>query len=186
MIDCKKTQKKALEDWEKKVNYHFDFTNYEVGMWVWLQESQLDETKGNKGEWTYLGPYIIHRKLAHDVFILHELSGVVIKGHIHRLRLFFYRPENQTLKTSLDPRYRRTMMENDQDRLDIAQSNMIQVLEDLQPVSYSLIWDLQVVNWHDRIALPITIQDTPKWFFFYSSFSFAFPSFSLCQNNPET
>ena len=101
---------RAIQDWEKCYNHKFDFSDYEEGMWVWLRESQLDETKGNKGEGTYSGPYIIHEKRPNGSFVLRELSGAVIKGHVnvHRLRLFFYRPDNQTLKTDLTPRFRRT------------------------------------------------------------------------------
>ncbi len=101
---------RAIQDWERRVNYRFDFSDYEEGMWVWLRESQLDETKGNKGDWTYSGPYIVHKKLPHDAYVLRELSGAILKGNVnvHRLRLFFYRPDHQTLKTTLTPRFRQT------------------------------------------------------------------------------
>lgn len=104
------SRRQAIENLAKKANYKFDFQDYEEGMYVWLRESALDEIKGGKGEWTYSGPYIIRRKLEHDAFELAELSGAILKGHvnIHRLRLFFYRPDNQTLKTSIHSRPRRT------------------------------------------------------------------------------
>ncbi|KAJ6557107.1 hypothetical protein B0H10DRAFT_1846948, partial [Mycena sp. CBHHK59/15] len=72
-------------------------------MYVWLRESRLDETKGHKEKWTYSGPYIIHQKRDRDSFILRELSGAILKGHVNirRLRLFYFRPENQTLHTNL-------------------------------------------------------------------------------------
>ncbi len=88
-----------------------------------MRESQLDTTKGDKGEWTYSGPYIIHQKRANDSFVLRELSGAVLVGHVNirRLRLFYFRPDNQTLRTSLDPRYRRTVpTANPTYRLDLA------------------------------------------------------------------
>ena len=74
-------------------------------MYVWLRESRLDEIKGGKGEWTYAGPYIIHEKRNKDSFILRELSGAILKGHVNirRLRLFFFRPDNQTLHTPYRP-----------------------------------------------------------------------------------
>ncbi|KAK0216013.1 hypothetical protein IW262DRAFT_1393703 [Armillaria fumosa] len=90
-------------------------------MYVWLRESQLDEIKGGKGEWTYSGPYIIHEKRARDSFVLRELSGAILKGHVNirRLRLFYYRPDNQTLRTSLQPKPKRTVAEgNTMFRLD--------------------------------------------------------------------
>jgi hypothetical protein len=45
--------------------------------------------------------------------VLRELDGAIIKGHVNvrRLRLFYFRPDHQTLKTTLDPQYRRTERE---------------------------------------------------------------------------
>lgn len=49
---------------------------------------------------------MIHQKLENNAFELAELDGAVLKGHVNicRIRLFFYRPENQTLKTKLTSR----------------------------------------------------------------------------------
>jgi hypothetical protein len=107
----RETRRQSIENYAKKHGYHFDFQNYEEGMYVWLRESQLDETKGGKGEWTYSGPYVIHERRAHDSFVLRELSGAVLKGHVNirRLRLFYFRPDNQTLRTTLLPRFRQTV-----------------------------------------------------------------------------
>ncbi|KAJ7182567.1 hypothetical protein C8R43DRAFT_831854, partial [Mycena crocata] len=94
---------RAIDDLHKRHHYKFDFADYEVGMYVWLRESRWDETKGNKEKWTYCGPYIIHQKRDRDSFVLRELSGAILKGHVNirRLRLFYFRPENQTLRTNL-------------------------------------------------------------------------------------
>ncbi|KAF9007811.1 hypothetical protein BDZ89DRAFT_965429, partial [Hymenopellis radicata] len=66
-------------------------------------ESRLDEIKGGKGEWTYAEPYIIHEKHHNDSFVLRELSGVIMRGHVNirYLRLFYFRSENQTLRSKL-------------------------------------------------------------------------------------
>ncbi|KAJ7805725.1 hypothetical protein B0H13DRAFT_2387526 [Mycena leptocephala] len=100
----------------------FDFADFEEGMYVWLRESKLDETKGDKEKWTYSGPYIIHQKRDRDSFVLRELSGAVLKGHVNirRLRLFYYRPEHQTLRTSLNSPPKPTVSANPQYRLDYA------------------------------------------------------------------
>jgi hypothetical protein len=99
----RQTRRRAIEDFNKRHGNHFDFQDYEEGMYVWLRESRLDETKGDKGEWTYSGPYIIHEKRHNDSFVLRELNGAILPGHVNirRLRLFFYRPDNQTLRSSL-------------------------------------------------------------------------------------
>jgi hypothetical protein len=91
-------------------------------MYVWLRESKLDETKGDKEKWTYSGPYIIHQKRGQGSFILRELSGAVLKGHVNirRLRLFYFRPDNQTLKTSLGPGSSSPLASNLLYRLDLA------------------------------------------------------------------
>jgi hypothetical protein len=118
----RRTRERAIEDLHKRNHFAFDFADYEVGMHVWLRESKLDETKGDKEKWTYSGPYIIHQKRGQGSFILRELSGAVLKGHvnIHRLRLFYFRPNNQTLKTSLGPGSSALQNTNPQYRLDFA------------------------------------------------------------------
>lgn len=99
----RETRRKAIDDLAKRHHFRFDFSDYEEGMWVWLRESQLDEVRGSKGEWTYAGPYIIHEKRDRDSFVLRELSGAIRKGHVNirRLRLFYFRPDLQTLRSSL-------------------------------------------------------------------------------------
>ncbi|RPD75748.1 hypothetical protein L226DRAFT_461626 [Lentinus tigrinus ALCF2SS1-7] len=101
----RESRKRAIEDQAKRHRYQFDFADYEEGMYVWLRESRLDEIKGGKGEWTYAGPYIIHEKRDKDSYILRELSGAVMRGHVNvrRLHLFFFRPDNQTLRARLRP-----------------------------------------------------------------------------------
>ncbi|KAJ7245449.1 hypothetical protein C8J57DRAFT_1082292 [Mycena rebaudengoi] len=120
------SRRRAIEDLAKRQHYQFDFADYEEGMYVWLRESQLDEIKGGKGEWLYSGPYIIHQKRERDSFVLRELSGAILKGHVNirRLRLFYFRPSNQTLKTSLKPKPRRDVHANPEARLDLALINI--------------------------------------------------------------
>ncbi|KAJ7136540.1 hypothetical protein C8R43DRAFT_893861 [Mycena crocata] len=118
----RETRKRAIEDLHKRHHFMFDFADYDVGMYVWLRESRLDETKGDKEKWTYSGPYIIHQKRDRDAFVLRELSGAILKGHVNirRLRLFYFRPDNQTLRTSLNPPSRQLESANTEYRLDIA------------------------------------------------------------------
>jgi hypothetical protein len=61
----------------------------------------LENQHGQKEEMRWSGPYIIHEKHKNDVYTLRELSGVVICGtvNVHRLKLFYYRPDRQTLKS---------------------------------------------------------------------------------------
>lgn len=107
------SRKRAIADQAKRHHYQFDFADYEEGMYVWLRELRLDEIKGGKGEWTYAGPYIIHEKRDNDSYLLRELSGAVLRGHVNvrRLRLFFFRPDNQTLRARI-----KTLPEHDTGR----------------------------------------------------------------------
>jgi hypothetical protein len=115
----RKSHKCAIKDLHKHHHFKFDFADYQEGMYVWLRESKLDETKGSKEKWTYSGPYIIHQKRDRDAFVLRELSGAILKGHVNirRLRLFYFRPDNQTLKTTLNPPSDNSNVEY---RLDVA------------------------------------------------------------------
>jgi hypothetical protein len=120
----RESRKRAIEDLHKRHHFKFDFAAYEEGMYVWLRESKLDETKGSKEKWTYSGPYIIHQKRDRDAFVLRELSGAILKGHVNirRLRLFYFRPDNQTLKTSLNPS---SNSSNAEYRLDLALRTLV-------------------------------------------------------------
>ncbi|KAH7870538.1 uncharacterized protein C8R40DRAFT_1001133, partial [Lentinula edodes] len=73
----RESRRRAIEDMAKRVGFQWDFKDYEVGMYVWLRESAIDEIKGGKGMWTYSGPYIIHEKRDHNAFVLKELSGAI-------------------------------------------------------------------------------------------------------------
>ncbi|KAJ3963826.1 hypothetical protein EV361DRAFT_762697, partial [Lentinula raphanica] len=87
------SRKRAIEDQLRRHGGKYDFHEYEEGMYVWLRESQLETQKGNKGDWTYSGPFVIHEKTDHGSYVLRELDGTVMRGHVHaqRLRIFFFR-----------------------------------------------------------------------------------------------
>ncbi|KAJ3831400.1 hypothetical protein F5878DRAFT_549603, partial [Lentinula raphanica] len=87
------SRQRAIDDQLKRHGGRYDFHEYEEGMYVWLRESQLETQKGNKTDWTYSGPYIIHEKTDNGSFVLRELDGTIMRGHANaqRLRLFFFR-----------------------------------------------------------------------------------------------
>ncbi|THU76024.1 hypothetical protein K435DRAFT_705840 [Dendrothele bispora CBS 962.96] len=101
--ELRKTRRRAIEDFARRHHHQFNFSKYKPGMWVWLRESQLENLIVDKAHWTYSGPYVIHEKLQKDAFILQELDGTLMKGHVNirRLRLFFFQPDNQTLRTRI-------------------------------------------------------------------------------------
>ena len=73
----------AIDDMAKRIGFNWDFQDFEEGMYVWLRESAIDEIQGGKGLWTYSGPYIIHEKWDRDSFVLKELSGAILPGHVN-------------------------------------------------------------------------------------------------------
>jgi hypothetical protein len=91
---------KSIENMNKRMRYH-SFKDFEPGMWVWRHETHLEGQHGRKEDMRWAGPFIIHEKHPNDVYTLRELSGVIIRGTVtvHRLKLFYYRPDRQTLKS---------------------------------------------------------------------------------------
>ncbi|KAJ3749753.1 hypothetical protein EV360DRAFT_17532, partial [Lentinula raphanica] len=87
------SRQRAIEDQLRRHGGRYDFHEYEEGMYVWLRESQLETQQGNKTDWTYSGPYIIHEKTDAGSYVLRELDGTIMKGHANaqRLRVFFFR-----------------------------------------------------------------------------------------------
>ncbi|KAE9385645.1 hypothetical protein BT96DRAFT_840426 [Gymnopus androsaceus JB14] len=102
----RQSRQRAIDDQARRHGNTFNFHDYEEGMYVWLRESQLETTKGNKTDWTYSGPFIIHSKRDNGSYVLRELDGSLLHGHVNaqRLRLFYFRPENQTLRSRIPTR----------------------------------------------------------------------------------
>ncbi|KAJ7204969.1 hypothetical protein GGX14DRAFT_645516 [Mycena pura] len=100
----RKSRERAIEDVNKRMRYH-SFRDFEPGMWVWRHETQLEGQHGLKEEMRWSGPYVVHAKHPNSVFTLRELSGVIIRGTVtvHRLKLFFYRPDRQTIRSVISP-----------------------------------------------------------------------------------
>jgi hypothetical protein len=98
--DLRRSRLRSIEHMNRKMRYH-SFKDFEPGMWVWRHETHLENQHGQKEEMRWSGPYIVHEKHPNDVFTLRELNGVVIRGTVtvHRLKLFYYRPDRQTLKS---------------------------------------------------------------------------------------
>ncbi|KAJ3528184.1 hypothetical protein NMY22_g9515 [Coprinellus aureogranulatus] len=93
-------RQKSIENFNSKMKTT-SFTEFEVGMWVLRHETWLDNQHGNKNLPRWSGPYIVHEVRPNKSFVLRELDGTVIRGHVtaHRLRLFFFRDEQTLLRT---------------------------------------------------------------------------------------
>ena len=101
------TRSRAIEDFNRKFKNQLSFTDFEVGMWVLRHETWLEGQKGNKDAWRWSGPYIIHEKRPNDSYVLRELDGTVIRGHVtvHRLKLFYYRSDQHLLRSVSPSRF---------------------------------------------------------------------------------
>ncbi|KAF7371577.1 Retrovirus-related Pol polyprotein from transposon 17.6 [Mycena venus] len=94
------SRQQSIDNMNRRMRYH-SFSDFEPGMWVWRHETSLEGQHGRKEEMRWSGPYIIHEVHPHKVYTLRELNGTVIRGTVtvHRLKLFYYRPDRQTLKS---------------------------------------------------------------------------------------
>ncbi|VDC01408.1 unnamed protein product [Peniophora sp. CBMAI 1063] len=77
-----------------------DFREFTAGVWVMLEHTALRNRHGAKDVPIWAGPYIIHRVVTPDTFLLRELDGTVMRGavSVHRLRMFFYRSRHQSIR----------------------------------------------------------------------------------------
>jgi Integrase zinc binding domain len=88
------TRSRAIEDFHVIFRSELTFTDFEVGMWI-LRNDEGDT-------WRWSGPFIIHEKhLLDDGYVLRELDGTVIRGHVsvHRLKLFYHRADRHILRS---------------------------------------------------------------------------------------
>lgn len=93
-------RQKSIDNFNDKMKTA-SFTDFEVGMWVLRHETWIDGQHGSKNQPKWSGPYIIHEVRPNKSFVLRELDGTVIRGHVtaHRLRLFFFRDQQTLLRT---------------------------------------------------------------------------------------
>ncbi|KAJ3511506.1 hypothetical protein NMY22_g15625 [Coprinellus aureogranulatus] len=93
-------RQKSIDNWNRKMRTE-DFHDFQVGMYVLRYESWIELQHGHKNRFKWTGPYIIHEVRPNKSFVLRELDGTVIRGHVtaHRLRLFFFRDERTLLRS---------------------------------------------------------------------------------------
>ncbi|KAF8986707.1 hypothetical protein BDQ17DRAFT_1436107 [Cyathus striatus] len=82
----RRSRQHTIDDMMRTKGKHFDFHKFEVGMRVLRHETYLDNQFGQKDKWRWTGPYIIHEVREHDSFVLRELDGTVIRGHVNAHR----------------------------------------------------------------------------------------------------
>ena len=97
----KESRRKAVDDFNKKHEKYMVSNDFDIGTWVLVHETWLDCQKGNKGALRWTGPYIVHEKFNNKTYRLREIDGAIRRDTIdkHRLKIFYYRQEHQTIKT---------------------------------------------------------------------------------------
>ena len=103
----KESRKKAVDDFNKKYEKYMVTNDFDIGTWVLVHETWLDGQKGNKGALRWSGPYVVHEKFNNKTYRLREIDGTVRRETIdkHRLKIFYYRPDHQTIKTVSSNQY---------------------------------------------------------------------------------
>ncbi|RDB28645.1 hypothetical protein Hypma_014867 [Hypsizygus marmoreus] len=104
----KQVRQRAVDDFHRKHERYLSSGDFPLGTWVLVHETWLDAQKGNKGALRWTGPYIVHEKLLPTTYRLRELDGVVRRESYaaDRLKVFYFRPEHQTIRTVSPAAYR--------------------------------------------------------------------------------
>ncbi|OSC96483.1 hypothetical protein PYCCODRAFT_1354272, partial [Trametes coccinea BRFM310] len=107
-----KARKRAVDDYMKKNAHRIRQEAYEPGTWVLLHETWLDKQHGNKGALRWAGPYIVHSRCENNSYLLRELDGALFRSRVagSRLRIFYFRDDLQTLRTSTVATYQDLIM----------------------------------------------------------------------------
>ena len=95
----KKRRQRSVDDFNKRYEKYFVENDFDIGTWVLLHETWLNDQHGNKGVPRWSGPFAIHQKLSDYSYRLREIDGTVKRGKVakDRLKIFYYREENQTI-----------------------------------------------------------------------------------------
>jgi hypothetical protein len=97
----KEKRQRAVDDFNKKYGKSFTDGRFPLGTWVLKHETWLDTQMGNKGALRWTGPFVVHEELGEHNYRLRELDGTVRREKVskHRLKIFYFRQENQSIRS---------------------------------------------------------------------------------------
>src|ERR1700733_6495181 len=89
----KRERQRAVNNFNKKYEDYFVDNDFDVGTWVLLHKTWLEDQHGNKGANRWSGPFAIHEKLSDHSYRLREIDGTIKRGKVakDRLKIFHYR-----------------------------------------------------------------------------------------------
>ena len=66
-LECQQqNRQRAINDFNKRYEKDLVSNNLDIGTWVLVHETWLENQKGNKGVLRWMGPYIVHVKVKHE------------------------------------------------------------------------------------------------------------------------
>lgn len=94
-------RKRDVDAFYRKYEDKWRANTFEVGTWVLVEETWLRKQMGNKLAQRWTGPYVIDGEYGKHSYYLRELDGTFIRHPVnkHRLKIFYFRPDHQTIKT---------------------------------------------------------------------------------------
>jgi hypothetical protein len=94
-------RQRSVDDFNRRYEKYFVNNDFDIGTWVLVHETWLDDQQGNKDAPRWSGPFVVHQKLSDHTYRLREIDGTVKRGKIakDRLKIFYFREENQTVKS---------------------------------------------------------------------------------------
>ena len=97
----KRERQRAVDDFNNRYEKYLVTNDFDIGTWVLVHETWLDNQKGNKLAPRWTGPFAIHRKLSDTTYQIREIDGTIKRGKVSkdRLKLFYYRKDLQTIKS---------------------------------------------------------------------------------------
>jgi hypothetical protein len=175
----RKNRQRAVDDFNKRYEKILVGNDFAVGTWIWVHETWLDTQKGNKGALRWSGPFIIHERVVHEGALkgykIWELDGNVRRSTVplDRVKIFYYRNEHQTIKTSSTEAYvRLTKLFPDPDPLlhcdayqrgvALTQCHPLSYLPDIQPAFQSLIPILDIADTIQNLGV-IPLRRMDDW-----------------------
>ena len=91
----------AVDDFNNRYEKYLVTNDFNIGTWVLVHKTWLDNQKGHKLVPWWTGPFAIHHKLSDTTYQIREIDGTIKQGKVskNQLKLSYYRKDQQTIKS---------------------------------------------------------------------------------------